>query len=69
MGRDNNILTQIGLVVLIGLAAKNAISLLSSPNATRRKKIEQRRRGGTSRSTRLRPILMTSMASSWELFR
>ena len=62
-GLDNNILTQIGLVVLIGLASKNAILIVEF---ARQGEMEQ----GLSRPeaameagrTRLRPILMTSFA-------
>ena len=61
-GMDNNILTQIGFVVLIGLAAKNAILMVEFAR--------QAEEGGASRwdaavqaaRTRLRPILMTSFA-------
>lgn len=61
-GMDNNILTQIGLVVLVGLAAKNAILIVEfarqaeDAGATRWQAAEQAAR------TRLRPILMTSFA-------
>ncbi len=63
MGLDNNILTQIGLVVLIGLASKNAILIVEF---ARQGELEH----GLSRNaaameagrTRLRPILMTSFA-------
>ena len=62
-GLDNNILTQVGLVVLIGLAAKNAILIVEF---ARQGELEH----GMSREdaaanaarTRLRPILMTSFA-------
>jgi HAE1 family hydrophobic/amphiphilic exporter-1 len=62
-GLDNNILTQIGLVVLIGLASKNAILIVEF---ARQGELEH----GLGRAeaameagrTRLRPILMTSFA-------
>jgi multidrug efflux pump len=62
VGMDNNIFTQIGLVVLIGLAAKNAILIVEFA--------KQRQDHGLSRfdatveacRLRLRPILMTSFA-------
>jgi len=62
-GMDNNILTQIGLVVLIALAAKNAILVVEFA-----KQAEEEQGMGIveaavyAAQTRLRPILMTSFA-------
>jgi hydrophobic/amphiphilic exporter-1 (mainly G- bacteria), HAE1 family len=61
-GLDRNILVDVGLVVLVGLAAKNAILIVEFA--------KQAEDGGMSRwdavveaaRTRLRPILMTSLA-------
>ena len=61
-GMDNNILTQIGLVVLVGLAAKNAILIVEFA-----KQLEDQGRTRVEAAIeaaklRLRPILMTSFA-------
>ena len=61
-GEDINIFTQIGFVVLVGLASKNAILIVEFA--------KQRRDAGESRydatmeacALRLRPIIMTSFA-------
>jgi multidrug efflux pump subunit AcrB len=61
-GMDNNILTQVGFIVLIGLAAKNAILIVEFA-----KQLEDRGRdrwaaAAEAARLRLRPILMTSLA-------
>jgi HAE1 family hydrophobic/amphiphilic exporter-1/multidrug efflux pump len=59
---DNNVYTQIGLIMLIGLAAKNAILIVEFARLKRAQgeSIEQAALDGAK--LRLRPILMTSFA-------
>jgi hydrophobe/amphiphile efflux-1 (HAE1) family protein len=61
-GQDNNILTQVGFVVLIGLAAKNAILIVEF--ARQLEDAGRSRWDAAVEATRLRlrPILMTSFA-------
>ena len=61
-GFDNNILTQIGLVVLIGLAAKNAILIVEFAKQAEDRGMNRWDAAIEASSTRLRPILMTSFA-------
>lgn len=61
-GMDNNVFTQIGLVLLVGLAAKNAILIVEFARANREKGMGIREAAIESARQRLRPILMTSFA-------
>ena len=61
-GMDNNILTQIGFVVLIGLAAKNAILIVEFARQAEEHGSSRREAAVQAARTRLRPILMTSFA-------
>jgi HAE1 family hydrophobic/amphiphilic exporter-1 len=62
-GLDNNILTQVGLVVLIGLAAKNAILIVEFARQGELEHGQSREDAAANAArTRLRPILMTSFA-------
>jgi HAE1 family hydrophobic/amphiphilic exporter-1 len=63
MGLDNNILTQIGLVVLIGLAAKNAILIVEfARQGEQDEGLEPREAAQRAAQQRMRPIVMTSIA-------
>jgi multidrug efflux pump subunit AcrB len=61
-GLDNNILTQIGMVVLIGLAAKNAILIVEFARQGEEQGLSSADAAIAAAKTRLRPILMTSAA-------
>ena len=60
--QQNDIFTQIGLVMLVGLASKNAILIVQFGNLLRKQGIPLREAAIQAAKTRLRPILMTSFA-------
>jgi hydrophobe/amphiphile efflux-1 (HAE1) family protein len=61
-GMDNNVLTQIGLIVLIGLAAKNAILIVEFAKQAEERGASILDAAVEAARIRLRPILMTSFA-------
>jgi hydrophobe/amphiphile efflux-1 (HAE1) family protein len=61
-GLENNILVQIGFIVLIGLAAKNAILIVEFARQAEREGQALAAAAEHAARTRLRPILMTSFA-------
>jgi hydrophobe/amphiphile efflux-1 (HAE1) family protein len=61
-GMDNNILTQVGFVVLIGLAAKNAILIVEFARQLEESGRNRWEAAIEATRLRLRPILMTSLA-------
>ena len=61
-GLDNNILVQIGFIVLIGLAAKNAILIVEFAKQAEEEGASRFDAAVEAARTRLRPILMTSFA-------
>jgi hydrophobe/amphiphile efflux-1 (HAE1) family protein len=62
MGMDNNILTQVGLIVLVGLASKNAILIVEFARHLEQQGIPLYEAAVEASKLRLRPILMTSFA-------
>jgi multidrug efflux pump len=61
-GMDNNILTQIGFVVLVGLACKNAILIVEFAKDRQEEGKNRFEAAVEAGRIRLRPILMTSFA-------
>jgi len=61
-GQDNNILTQVGFIVLIGLAAKNAILMVEFAKQLQDAGRDRFAAAAEAARLRLRPILMTSFA-------
>jgi multidrug efflux pump subunit AcrB len=61
-GMDNNVLTQIGLIVLIGLAAKNAILIVEFARQAEEDGKSIVDAAVEASHLRLRPILMTAFA-------
>jgi hydrophobic/amphiphilic exporter-1 (mainly G- bacteria), HAE1 family len=62
MGYDNNVYVQIGLVMLIGLAAKNAILIVEFAKAKHEEGASLEEAALESARLRFRPILMTAFA-------
>jgi multidrug efflux pump len=62
MGGDNNILTQVALLVLIGLASKNAILLVEFAKIREDMGLTRMEAALEACRLRLRPIIMTSIA-------
>ncbi|HWP00208.1 MAG TPA: multidrug efflux RND transporter permease subunit [Methylococcus sp.] len=61
-GMDNNIFTQIGFIVLVGLAAKNAILIVEFAKRRQESGLDRLAAAEEASRIRLRPILMTSFA-------
>jgi len=61
-GKDMNIFTQIGFVVLVGLASKNAILIVEFARQQRQAGMGRREATVEACRLRLRPIIMTSLA-------
>ncbi|BBL69659.1 efflux RND transporter permease subunit [Methylogaea oryzae] len=61
-GMDNNIFTQVGFIVLVGLAAKNAILIVEFAKRRQEDGLDRFQAAVDAARVRLRPILMTSFA-------
>ncbi len=61
-GADNNVFTQIGLFILVGLSAKNAILIVEFARELERLGLTPLAAAVQASQQRLRPILMTSIA-------
>jgi len=60
---DNNVYTQIGIVLLIGLASKNAILIVEFAAEQRKQGLSIVESAATAAQLRFRPILMTAISS------
>lgn len=64
LGGTLNIYTQVGLIMLVGLAAKNGILIVEFINQLRDQGMEFRRAVLEASSIRLRPIIMTGLTTA-----
>jgi multidrug efflux pump len=64
-GIENDIYFQVGLVTLVGLAAKNAILIVEFASERHRAGVPAFDAALEAARLRFRPIVMTSLASSW----
>lgn len=62
VGLDNNIYVQVGLIMLVGLLAKNAILIVEFAVQRRRAGLSIMESALDGAKARLRPIIMTSLA-------
>ena len=62
VGLDNNIFVQVGLIMLVGLLAKNAILIVEFAVQRRKEGMSIMDSAITGARSRLRPIVMTSLA-------
>lgn len=62
LGMENNIMTQIGFIILIGLASKNAILIVEFARTLENNGANRWKAAIQAAKLRLRPILMTSFA-------
>jgi HAE1 family hydrophobic/amphiphilic exporter-1/multidrug efflux pump len=63
-GQTINIFSQIGMIMLIGLVTKNAILIVEFANKKRAEGLSKRQAVVEAAAMRLRPILMTSLATA-----
>jgi multidrug efflux pump subunit AcrB len=61
-GYDNNVFVQVGLIMLVGLAAKNAILIVEFAKARRESGLPPQEAALEAAKLRFRPILMTAFA-------
>ncbi|MDD1612968.1 MAG: efflux RND transporter permease subunit, partial [Methylococcaceae bacterium] len=61
-GMENNVLTQVGFIVLVGLASKNAILIVEFAKRRQEEGLSRYEAAVEASGVRLRPILMTSFA-------
>lgn len=62
MGQDINVYTQIGIVLLLGLSAKNAILIVEYARDYRAQGLPIRQAAADAGQVRFRPIMMTALA-------
>jgi len=63
-GSSINVFSQIGAVMLIGIASKNGILIVEFANQLRDRGIEFVEATAEAATTRLRPVLMTTLATA-----
>ncbi len=64
-GATNNIFSQIAVIMLIGIAAKNGVLIVEFANQLRDRGVELREAIVRAAATRLRPVLMTSLCTAF----